>query len=107
MLAKINTLDPIVMSSFTAIPTQDLFSSCLPANLHLVVCGDARLPTRHRDLLGVRCCAGRCCQEMQSPLSIPGGATVLGALEMGVRHGTLPQPCHQALQTAPPSPTEM
>lgn len=30
---------------------------------------------------------------MQSSLSIPGGAAVLGALELGVQHGTLPQPC--------------
>lgn len=42
---------------------------------------------------------------MQSPLSIPGGATVLGTL--GVRHGTLPQPCQQVPKTAPPNPTKM
>lgn len=97
----------MVMSSLPAITTQDLFSSCLPASLNLVVCGDARLSARHGDLLGVRCHAGRCCQEMQSPLSVPGGTTMLGALEMGVQRGTLPQPSQKAPKTASPNPTEM
>lgn len=44
---------------------------------------------------------------MQGPLSILGGATVLGQLEMGIWHGMLPQPCQQSLETAHPYPTQM